>query len=177
MVAEDPARQFLVTMRTVNALDEGNRAGASLFQVPEPGASGAQTLAAEIRKQWPNIDAGMREALTDAPRDLPFAAAFLARSAPAARTKFIEQYHRIIMEGDTPATQQLRLAQVMAMIGQRGFKNRESVSVAFRALNSAKGMQAAMDSAGRSLMSNCRVTAGDVMSIENQRFCNPSPLP
>jgi hypothetical protein len=177
VVAQDPAKQALVTMRTVDALVAGNRAGSALFKVPGPGPTAAQILAAEIRKEWPNTDDGMRAALTDAPRDLPFAASFLAQSAPAARAKFIEQYHRTILEGENPPTQQLRLAEVMAFVGQRGFKTRGSTSAAFNAMLSAKGMQAAMDSAGRSLMSNCRVTAGAVMSPENQRFCNPSPLP
>jgi hypothetical protein len=175
VVAEDPAKQYLVTMQTVRALAQSNRQGAALFSVPDPGPS-PELLAAAIRKFWASTDDGMRQALSNAVRNLPFTEPYLAQSPAAARAKFIDNYHRVILEPADPEARQLRLAEVMAFVGQSGFKNRGSLSGG-SAVDRAWENQALHDRAGRSLMPGCGVAAGSVMSPEKSQFCNPSPLP
>jgi hypothetical protein len=175
VVAEDPAKQYLVTMQTVRALAQSNHQGAALFSVPDPGPS-PELLATAIRKYWSSTDDGMRQALSNAVRDLPFTEPYLAQTPPAARTKFIDTYHRTILEPPDPEARQLRLAEVMAFVGQAGFKKGGAGSGG-STVDRAWENQALYDRAGRALMPGCGVAAGSVMSPGKSQFCNPSPLP
>lgn len=180
VVASDPAKQYLVTHQTVRALVEANRKAAPLFNVPAPppGPAAVEALAASIHASWPTIDDGLRESLSNAQRDLPFAEPYLAHSPPAARAKFIATYRSKIMEGHDAATYQFNLAEVISFVGTTGYQHRGSLpGNGTDAVTRARNNQSMYDRAGRALMPGCGVAAGSVMSPERQQFCNPSPLP
>lgn len=180
VVASDSAKQYLVTHQTVRVLVEANRKAAPLFNVPAPppGPAAVGTLAASIHANWPTIDDGLRESLSNAQRDLPFAEPYLAQSPPAARAKFIAAYHGKIMEGRDAAAYQFNLAEVISFVGKTGYQHRGSLpGNGTDAVTRARNNQSMYDRAGRSLMPGCGVAAGSVMSPERRQFCNPSPLP
>jgi hypothetical protein len=180
VVASDPAKQYLVTRQTVRALVEANRKAARIFSVPEPppGPAAVDTLAASIHANWPTIDDGFRESLSNAQRDLPFAEPYLAESPPAAIAKFISTYHDKIMAGRDAVAHQFNLAEVISFVGKFGYQHRGSLpGNGMDAVTRARNDQSMYDRAGRSLMPGCGVAAGSVMSPERRQFCNPSPLP
>jgi len=180
VVASDPAKQYLVTRQTVRALVEASRKAARLFNVPGPpsGPAAVETLAASIHANWPTIDDGFRESLSNAQLDLPFAEPYLAQSPPAALAKFISTYHEKIMEGRDAVAHQLHLAEVISFIGKTGYQRRVSLpGNGMDAVTRARNNQSIYDRAGRSLMPGCGVAAGSIMSPERRQFCNPSPLP
>jgi len=179
VVVSDPAKQYLVTRQTVRALVEANRKAARLFNVPgpPPGPAAVETLAASIHANWPTIDNGFRESLSNAQLDLPFAEPYLGQSPPAALAKFISTYHDKIMDGRDAAARQLNLAEVISFIGKTGYHSGVVPGNGMEAVTRARNNQSMYDRAGRSLMPGCGVPAGSIMSAERRQFCNPSPLP
>jgi hypothetical protein len=121
--------------------------------------------------------ARLRESLSNAQRDLPFAEPYLAQSPSAARAKFLANYHDKIMAGRDGAARQFNLAEVISFVGKTGYQHRGSLGGAMDAMTRAHNNQAAIDRAGRSIMPGCAAPAGSVMSPERRQFCTPSPLP
>jgi hypothetical protein len=161
----------VLTASAVRAIAAANREGARLFGVSADG--GEAELTAAIKRDWPRVDAGLRQALANAEQDLPYAADYLQAAPPAKRQAFITQYRQKIMAGETPGERQFRLAEVMAFTGQAGFRNRGSKGGG-PAMGRAREMQSARDWAARSILPGCAAAASVTQSAQAQSFCHPS---
>jgi hypothetical protein len=181
IAAHDPAIVFdaphkrLITEQTVRVLQRANAFGATVFDVPPPGADFAGQMGQALARAYPTMDDGMQEAMAHAERDLPYAPGFLQGISPQKRAGFVQTYRAKIMAASDPAGQQLNLAEVMVVVGMTAFRHGQSGGGAAGALAGRLQMQdlanRKLQESVRSFSPTCNVTRPDAMA--NWASCHP----
>lgn len=169
--AHDPAIVFesahkrLISAQTVRVLRQANALGAKLFDVPAPGPDFSTEMTYALRSGYAQMDDGLQEATAHVERDLPYAAGFLRSANPQKRAAFVQDYRAKIMAAPDPAGQQLRLAEVMAMIGltayrhNRGAGGGNSLQAQYGHLQEQNLLNQQLRGAMRSYSPACNVTS------------------
>lgn len=121
--------------RSLQALERANIYGASIFHMQAPPADFQRQMRAAIPRDYPNMDDGIRAALANVERDLPYLSGYFASKNPQQVASFAQTYRAKIMISKDPVEQQVRLAEVMsfvALISYRQHQNNGSAAKAPR---------------------------------------------
>ena len=176
VVVFDPQHKQLVTVQTLLALQQADKFGAALFDVPPPGPDFVTQMRRTVPRAWSKMDSGMQEAMAHAERDLPYAAAFLRGIDPGPLAGFVKEWRGKIMAPKDAEAQQLNLAEVMSVIGMTGFRHSRSGNgdiggrLAYR-LQLQDLVNRKLQEAVRSYSPNCNVTRPDYM--QHWAACHP----
>jgi hypothetical protein len=175
VIVFDPAHKWLVSEQTVRVLQHADALGAGVFGVPPPGPDFTEQMHRVIPQAWPGMDAGMKEAMTHAERDMPYAARFLQSINPEKRVAFVQTWRARIMAAPDAAGRQLNLAEVMAVVGMTAFRHGQSGGGGSATLADRLQMQDLTQrqllGAVRSYSPTCNVTRPDAMA--NFSYCHP----
>jgi hypothetical protein len=173
VIVFDPAHKWLVSEQTVRVLQRADVMGAGVFGVPSPGSDFTAQMRQVLPRAWPGMDAGMKEAMAHAERDMPYAASFLQSINPEKRAGFVQTWRARIMAAPDAAGQQLNLAEVMAVVGLTAFRHGQSGGGATLADRQQMQdlTQRQLLGAARSYSPTCNVTRPDAMA--NFSYCHP----
>jgi hypothetical protein len=174
VVVFDAAHKRLISEQTVRILLHANTLGATVFNVPAPGADFAGQMREAVRRAYPAMDDGMQDAMAHAERDLPYAPGFLQGLNQQKRAGFVQTYRAKILAAPDPADQQLNLAEVMAVVGKTAARQKGSGGSS-GALAGRLQMQdlttRKLQESMRSFSPTCNVTRPDAMA--NFASCHP----
>ena len=176
VVVFDPQHKELVTVQTLLAVQQADTLGATLFGVPPPEADFVSQMRQIVPRAWGSMDNGMQEAMAHAERDLPYAAAFLQGIDPGLLAPFVKEWRGKIMAPKDAGAQQLKLAEVMTVIGMTASRHSQSGNgniagqLAYR-LQLQDLVNRKLQEAVRSYSPNCNVTRPDYM--QHWAACHP----
>ena len=177
VVVFDSAHKLLVSVQTLRVLQQADTFGAHWFGVPPPRPDFVAQMQPVVPRAWPGMDAGMKDAMAHAERDLPYAPGFLQGINPQKRAAFAETWRAKIMAAPDAVGQQLNLAEVMAVVGMTAFRLRQSGGSGATGAAVADPMREQdlvnrqMLGAVRSYSPSCNVTRPDAMN--NFSYCHP----
>lgn len=176
VVVFDPAHRQLVSVQTLRVLQQADTFGAQWFGVPPPRPDFVAQMQQAMPRAWPEMDAGMKDAMAHAERDMPYVPEFLRGIDPQKRAAFVQTWRTKIMAAPDVVGQQLNLAEVMAVVGMTAFRHSQSGGGAMGAAVAGRMREQdlvnrQMLGAVRSYSPTCNVTRPDAMN--NFSYCHP----
>jgi hypothetical protein len=120
--------------RSLQALQQANRYGASIFHVQAPGADFQHQMRAGIPRHYAGMDEGIRAGLANIARDLPYQSRYFEKKNPQQFASFVQIYRSKIMASNDPIEQQVRLAEVMSFIALSSYRQQQNGNSANRGL-------------------------------------------
>jgi hypothetical protein len=117
---------LVLTDKSLQALQQANVYGASIFHLQPPGPEFARQMRIALPRDYSGMDQGIRTGLLNIERDLPYLSNYFAKKNPQQVAQFVQTYRAKITEPKDPIEQQVRLAEVMSFVAFTSYKQHQT---------------------------------------------------
>ncbi len=112
--------------QSLQALQQANAYGASIFHVQAPGPDFVRQMRSAIPRDYAGMDEGIRAGMANIVRDLPYLSGYFANKNPQQMASFVQEYRARITAPKDPVEQQVLLAEVMAFVALTSYRQHQN---------------------------------------------------